>query len=72
MSTVTAAELARRASRHQVPRVTEKLARSFLKDWARRGIAEEIDGRWRLTRRGQSMFGGWASRIELEDEEQAA
>jgi hypothetical protein len=64
---VTAAELAERASRHRVPRVNERLARSFLLDWERRGIAERVGDRWRLTKRGQSMFGAWAGRLELED-----
>ncbi len=46
---------------------------AFMKDWAARGIAEEIaSGRWRLTSSGAAMFAGWASRIDLEDEERAA
>jgi hypothetical protein len=69
--TITAAELAQRASRHNVPAVSERLARSFLRDWEARGIAEQVGNRWRLTRSGRAMFGAWASRIEL-DEEQAA
>ena len=62
--TITAAELASRASMHNVPRVTERLALSFLREWQARGIAEEIAGRWRLTRTGRSMFSAWVSNLE--------
>lgn len=58
MSTVTASELAHRVRRRGL-RLDEPQARSFLRDWERHGIAEQLDGRWRLTRRGQAMFGGW-------------
>jgi hypothetical protein len=71
MTTVTAAELAHRV-RVRGLRCNETLARSFLADWERRGIAEQHLGRWRLTKSGQAMFGGWASGIELDDQDEAA
>jgi hypothetical protein len=44
----------------------------FLDDWRREGIAEEIDGRWRLTRTGRAMFGGWVGVVDLESQDAAA
>jgi hypothetical protein len=49
----------------------EQLAVRFLEDWRERGVAEQVDGRWRLTRLGRAMFGGWADGLGT-DEEQAA
>jgi hypothetical protein len=52
--------------------MTDQLARRTLERWRAMGIAEERLGRWRLTRSGQAMFGGWASGIELDDRDAAA
>jgi hypothetical protein len=68
---VTAAELANRV-RARGLRMTDQLARRTLERWRAMGIAEERLGRWRLTRSGQAMFGGWASGIELDDRDAAA
>ena len=51
--------------------MTDTIARDTLEHWRRTGIAEERLGRWRLTRTGQAMFGGWATAIDLEDDEAA-
>ena len=71
VSTVSPAELARRTRRHGL-RITEPIALGFLEDWRRQGIAEEIDGRWRLTQTGRAMFGTWATGIGLDDGEPSA
>lgn len=71
MSTVTASELAHRTRRHGV-RISERIAVGFLRDWQAQGIAEEIDGRWRLTRTGRAMFGGWVGVVDLESQDAAA
>lgn len=68
---MTAAELANRV-RARGLRMTDQLARRTLERWRAMGIAEERLGRWRLTRSGQAMFGGWASGIELDDRDAAA
>ena len=44
-----------------------KQAVEWLKDWERRGIAEQRLGRWRLTKSGRAMFGGWATSPPLEE-----
>jgi hypothetical protein len=67
---MTAAELAHRF-RVRGLQCNETLARSFLADSERRGIAEQHLGRWRLTKSGQAMFGGWAATIDLEGGEAA-
>ena len=67
MSAVTAAELVHRVHARGL-RMTDQLARQTLEHWRRAGIAEERLGRWRLTRTGQAMFGGWASGIEADEE----
>jgi hypothetical protein len=71
MTTVSASELARRVHSHGL-RCEERLASSFLEHWRDRGVAEEVQGRWKLTKRGRAMFGGWAAGIALADEERAA
>ena len=71
MSTISAAEPAH-CVRPRGLRLEEPQARSFLLDWQRRGIAEQRDGRWRLTRSGRAMFGGWADGIDLNEREAAA
>jgi hypothetical protein len=67
MSTVTASELAHRTRRHGV-RISERIAVGFLRDWQAQGIAEEIDGRWRLTRTGRAMFGGYLAAADYDQE----
>ena len=67
MSTISPAELADRVRARGV-RMTEHLAIDTLRRWEVRGIAEERLGRWRLTRSGQAMFGGWAGAVDLEDD----
>lgn len=71
MSTMTAAELAYRV-RVRGLGMTDRLARDTLERWQAMGIAEQVDGRWRLTGRGQAMFGGWAFGIALENEDRPA
>jgi hypothetical protein len=71
MSILSTAELARRTRRHGV-RITEPIALGCLEDWRRQGVAEEVGGRWQLTRSGRAMFGGWAAGIALADEERDA
>ena len=66
MSTMTAAELAHRV-RVRGLRMTDRLACDTLERWRASGVAEEVDGRWRLTSRGQAMFGGWAAANDPED-----
>ena len=70
MNTISATELAHRV-RVRGLQCNETLARSFLADWERRGIARQQLGRWRLTKSGHAMFGGWATAIDLEDDEAA-
>jgi hypothetical protein len=70
VSAVTAAELVHRVHARGL-RMTDQLARQTLEHWRRAGIAEERLGRWRLTRTGQAMFGGWATAGDLEDDEAA-
>ena len=57
-----------RARRH---RLEERQAREFLADWGRRGIAEELLGRWCLTESGRAMFASWAA-LPVDDKELAA
>jgi hypothetical protein len=64
---VSAAELAQLARRHNV-RIDTRLAETFLRDWERTGIAEERLGRWRLTKRGRAMFGGFVGSLYLDDD----
>jgi hypothetical protein len=71
VSTVTTAELAHRTRRHGV-RITERLALAFLRDWEAQGVAEEIAGRWRLTRSGRAMFSAWVHAPLAHDEDEAA
>jgi hypothetical protein len=71
VSTVSPAELAHRVRRHGL-RIDDRLAESFLHEWRRQGVVEELDGRWRLTKTGRAMFGGWADGIGTEGEERAA
>lgn len=71
MSAVTPAELAHRV-RVRGLRCDENQARSFLSDWQRRGIAEQLDGRWRLTRSGRAMFGAWVVGLHDADRERGA
>jgi hypothetical protein len=68
--TLTPAELAHRVRRRGL-RIDEHVAVAFLEDWKARGVAEQVDGRWRLTKTGRAMFGGWADGL-VTDEEQAA
>ena len=35
-------------------------------------LVQQLPGRFRLSRSGVAMFGGWAAEVELEDEERAA
>ena len=51
--------------------MTDGLAVATLEYWRDRGIAERHLGCWRLTKSGQAMFGGWATAIDLEDDEAA-
>jgi hypothetical protein len=61
------AELAFRV-RARGMRLDATRALEFLEEWRERGIVEEHLGRWRLTRSGFAMFGGWADGIGLDDE----
>ena len=65
MSTVTASE-------HAVHGDTAAITLSFLHDWEGQGVAEKIDGRWRLTKRGRSMFAGFVGSIYLDAEDGGA
>ena len=72
MTTVTAAELARRVRVNNLTRLDAATAQRFLEEWRDRGIAcEVLPGRWALTESGQAMFAGWAAEIELETDEAA-
>jgi hypothetical protein len=68
MTTITAVELAHRVRRRGL-RIDEHLAVIFLEDWRERGVAEQIYGRWMLTRTGRAMFGAWADGIGTETED---
>lgn len=70
-SDVTPAELAQRV-RVRGLRLEEPQACAFLLDWQRRGIAEQRDGRWRLTRSGRAMFGGWVVGLHDGDQERGS
>jgi len=70
VSTVSPAELVHRVRRHGL-RIDERLAVTLLEDWRKRGIAEQVDGRWRLTKTGRAMFGGWADGLSTEAEQAA-
>ena len=68
---VSVVELAERVEAHGF-RCTPRLTESFLREWESQGVAEELAGRWRLTARGQAMFGGWAAAIDHDDQDEAA
>jgi hypothetical protein len=48
-------------------RISEEDALGFLRDWEAQGVTEEIDGRWRLTRRGRVLLAGWPIVLDLDD-----
>ena len=66
MSTISPEQLAVRARQHGV-RIDGRLALSFLERWRAQGIAEEIAGRWRLTKQGRAMFAVWVGKSEAEE-----
>jgi hypothetical protein len=70
-TTITAAELAHRVEESSLARLDAATAKRFLKDWRAMGIAEERDGRWRLTKSGRAMFAGWTE-LPVDDEEHVA
>jgi hypothetical protein len=53
-------------------RITEGFARAFSRAWEEQGVAEEIAGRWRLTRSGRAMFSAWVHAPLAHDEDEAA
>jgi hypothetical protein len=70
VNSLTPTELARRVRRDTGLRLDTDTAQEFL--WAAQGIAEQIDGRWRLTKHGRAMFGGYAHTALYPQQEAAA
>lgn len=70
--TLTAEELARRARSRTGLRMEIQFTRVMLAEWKARGIAEQRLGRWRLTKSGRAMFGGWQDGYGHDHEEHAA
>ncbi len=72
-ATLTPAELAARArattGRKQA---TTELMVETLRDWQRRGIAEQVGIGWRLTPSGFAMFGAYVLDLSPNDEREAA
>ena len=68
MTTVTAAELARRARASALVRISAADAAEYLAEWKERGIAHEVrPGEWALSPAGRAMFSGSALGIDLHD-----
>jgi hypothetical protein len=61
-TTITPGELAARVRQNTPVRIDARLAKQFLDDWERQGVAHQVTpGEWQLTNRGQAMFGGFAN-----------
>lgn len=72
-TTLTPAELARRARAAAHVRISETDAYTYLEEWRQAGIAREVrPGAWQLTERGRAMFSGWSAGIDVDDDQAAA
>jgi hypothetical protein len=68
VTTVSPAELAARTRARSMVCIDAETAEEFLREWAEQDVTEEIDGRWRLTRRGRVLLAGWPIAIDLDDD----